>query len=148
MNVIREHASGQNLTMEQLLLLALQQMQHVEFAKDEKLADTIPRLVCNTKARQAVYAQQLRDTEAALLAAPPEMAAYSALTSAATVSAQHYQKQLAETESEASKQEMKQHLAEWWSASSTDYQAAALERKCYHVHRLQNKIIADVDWLQ
>lgn len=39
------------------------------------------------------------------------------------------------------------NVPERWSAASTDYVVAAQERKCYHVHRLQNKIIADVDWL-
>ena len=66
------------VTVDLLLIHALQQMRHVEFAK-AKLADTIRGWYANTKARQAEYAQQLHDTEAAQPATPREEAAYSAL---------------------------------------------------------------------
>ena len=62
--------------------------------------------------------------------------------------AQQYRKQLSDAESEASKHEHRRHVAERWAADSPEYQNAAQERKCYHVHRLQNKLIADVDWLR
>lgn len=48
----------------------LPQMKHVEFAKEEKLADTMRGLYATTKTRQAEYAQQLVETEAAVSAEP------------------------------------------------------------------------------
>ena len=35
-----------------------------------------------------------------------------------------------------------------WTPSSVEYQAAALQRKCFHVHMLQSKIAAELDWLR
>lgn len=45
-------------------------MKHVEFAKEEKLADTMRCLYATTKTRQAVYTQQLVEAEAAVSAEP------------------------------------------------------------------------------
>ena len=40
-----------------------------------------------------------------------------------------------------------QQIAVRWTTGSVEYQTAALQRKCLHVHTLQSKIAAELDWL-
>ncbi len=61
---------------------------------------------------------------------------------------QQYAKGLSESESAAVHLEQKHAIQPRWTADSSEYQAAALQRKCFHVHRLQHKIVTDVDWLR
>jgi len=39
------------------------------------------------------------------------------------------------------------HIISRWTPDSAEYQQAALQRKCFHIHRLQDRIAADIDWL-
>ena len=43
--------------------------------------------------------------------------------------------------------EEQHHIISRWTQHDNEYQLAAAQRKCFHIHRLQNKIVADVDWL-
>ena len=61
---------------------------------------------------------------------------------------QQYAKELPDSESAALHLEQKHVIQPRWTADSSEYQAAVLQRKCFHVHRLQHKIVTDVDWLR
>lgn len=43
--------------------------------------------------------------------------------------------------------EEQHHSISCWTQHDTEYQLAAAQRKCFRIHRLQNKIVADVDWV-
>ena len=64
------------------------------------------------------------------------------------LSALRYSKELSDAESAASAIEHKHAVAERWTVDSAHYHRTSVERKCYHVHRLQHKIVTDVDWLR
>ena len=61
---------------------------------------------------------------------------------------QQYAKELPDSESAALHLEQKHVIQARWTADSSEYQAAVLQHKCLHVHRLQHKIVTDVDWLR
>ncbi|KAL3132145.1 hypothetical protein ABBQ32_008755 [Trebouxia sp. C0010 RCD-2024] len=44
--------------------------------------------------------------------------------------------------------EEQHHIVIRWTPDDSRYCEVAAERKCFHVHRLQNKLAAELDWLQ
>ena len=61
---------------------------------------------------------------------------------------QQHARDLSDVESAAATLELKHGIQQRWAVDSSDYQTAVVQRKCFHVHRLHRKVVADVDWLR
>ena len=74
----------------------------------------------------------------------------SSSLSGAPVSLQQlkYSSELHQALASAASIERKHRINSRWSQDSDEYRTAALERRVFHINQLQNKIVADLDWLR
>ena len=68
-------------------------------------------------------------------------------TTADSLSEHQFRQQLSEVSAKADRIARQHQISEPWAQQDLQYQQAALQRKCYWVHRLQNSIAAEVDQL-